>query len=559
MAWLSGWNYRNKLTIDSSKIDASLSDFPIKVILDDDNFDFSKALSTGNDIRFTSSDGKTLLKYERELHQVISNPNGLLFDGVNDAVDCGDVSAIDSASALTVECRFVYMGTGGVWGAFVSKMTTNGNYRGFALQSHATTHKPRFVGLGADQYALGTTTMAIGQEYHMAGVWTGSKLQVFLNGVMEAEINSIYNIIDSGTEKLWIGKRNWGSIFSPGIIMEVRVWTVAKTESQINASKAYGAITGSEDNLECLYLFDEGTGTTLTDSANSNHGTISGATWTTSPSCGVYHVKVPTASSTSDTDVYMYYGKSDATDGADPTNVWDSSYKVVHHMVPAISDSTSNGNDGSSNGTTAGILRDGHYRGFDGDADYIDIAHDATLVSASQTVECFLSTPSTPPENVKGLVFKAPTTDGAVRELGLEIGATTGYMAFAVSNGTSLTAVYTGDVCDGNNHYVAARKTYGATNDAVSITLDDASPVSNNMSGHGLQGTEKITVGRVSSASTSVRYYVGKFHELRISSSARSDAWIKATHASLADTLLTYGAEEALTPTARPRVMVVWA
>lgn len=72
MAFLSGWNYRKPITVDASNIDASLSDFPVLVKLSNSNFDFSKALSSGNDIRFTLADGSTLLKYEREIHNDVA-------------------------------------------------------------------------------------------------------------------------------------------------------------------------------------------------------------------------------------------------------------------------------------------------------------------------------------------------------------------------------------------------------------------------------------------------------------------------------------------------------
>ncbi|MFA5051260.1 MAG: DUF2341 domain-containing protein [Patescibacteria group bacterium] len=68
--WLTGWSYRITLTIDETKIDtANLTDFPLPVkLVDGTNFTASHALATGNDIRFTSDDGTTLLKYEREYH-----------------------------------------------------------------------------------------------------------------------------------------------------------------------------------------------------------------------------------------------------------------------------------------------------------------------------------------------------------------------------------------------------------------------------------------------------------------------------------------------------------
>ena len=68
MGFLSGWTYRKKLTIDSTKVNSSLTNFPVSVQLKSSNFDFTKAKTNGDDIRFTSSDGTTLLKFEREFH-----------------------------------------------------------------------------------------------------------------------------------------------------------------------------------------------------------------------------------------------------------------------------------------------------------------------------------------------------------------------------------------------------------------------------------------------------------------------------------------------------------
>ncbi|NTW31413.1 MAG: DUF2341 domain-containing protein [Bacteroidetes bacterium] len=70
--WLTGWQYRKKFTVDQSKIDANITDFPVLVSLSSPDFNFSKARSDGYDIRFTSSDGITPLKFERERHDASS-------------------------------------------------------------------------------------------------------------------------------------------------------------------------------------------------------------------------------------------------------------------------------------------------------------------------------------------------------------------------------------------------------------------------------------------------------------------------------------------------------
>ncbi len=61
MAWLTNWNYRKPITVSNSG--STLPDYQISIIIDTASLIPSKMLSNGNDIRFTSSDGSTLLNY----------------------------------------------------------------------------------------------------------------------------------------------------------------------------------------------------------------------------------------------------------------------------------------------------------------------------------------------------------------------------------------------------------------------------------------------------------------------------------------------------------------
>ena len=73
MAFLTGYNTRKKLTISAALVDADLTDFPTAVILTSARHDFSKGNSDGNDTRFCSSDGTTLLAFERERHDSVNS------------------------------------------------------------------------------------------------------------------------------------------------------------------------------------------------------------------------------------------------------------------------------------------------------------------------------------------------------------------------------------------------------------------------------------------------------------------------------------------------------
>jgi uncharacterized repeat protein (TIGR01451 family) len=66
---LSAWKYSRKITIDHTKVGSGTTDeanFPILISLTSDTGLSTHALTSGNDILFTASDGVTVLSYERE-------------------------------------------------------------------------------------------------------------------------------------------------------------------------------------------------------------------------------------------------------------------------------------------------------------------------------------------------------------------------------------------------------------------------------------------------------------------------------------------------------------
>jgi hypothetical protein len=88
-------------------------------------------------------------------------------------------------------------------------------------------------------------------------------------------------------------------------------------------------------------------------------------------------VNVPTLSSTVNTDLYMYYGNSATSNQENAEGVWDSNFKMVHHLQETSGihyDSTSNDNDGTPQG---GVTQDatGKINGaddFDGSDDRVE-------------------------------------------------------------------------------------------------------------------------------------------------------------------------------------------
>ena len=96
-SWLTGFDYRVKITFDNSDSAVNLNWFPVLVHLDDSNADWTKIQDDGDDIRFTDSNGQTLLSAEL-----------LEWDDTNDAWMYCNVTRIDAGS--TTDYIYMYYG-----------------------------------------------------------------------------------------------------------------------------------------------------------------------------------------------------------------------------------------------------------------------------------------------------------------------------------------------------------------------------------------------------------------------------------------------------------------
>ena len=266
-----------------------------------------------------------------------------------------------------------------------------------------------------------------------------------------------------------------------------------------------------------------------------------------------YHFKAPSISSTVETDFYFYYRTEATADGADPTNVWDANFKGVWHLKDGTtlsgSDSTSQGHNGTLNGNvaaTAGKINGG--ASFDGNGDYINITRTTAinnLVDGSYTFEVWLKSNSTTLiKRVMGirdatsgnhlLIFNYPNA-GRIR-----------YYAGSGSDVDSLLFNATG-LNDNVWRHITAVLDNGTQRGYVNGALDSTRTR--------VSGTASDTDFRIGDdgVNNSNQMFEGVLDEVRISSVARSAAWIKASYHSGNDSLLTYGPEETLVPTHHSR------
>jgi len=208
----------------------------------------------------------------------------LSFDGVDDYVNCdGNFTSI--ISEFTIE----------LW------MKTSDTLNNGTPLSYATTHSDNEILLyryNGFELCIGGTTVFTniavndGIWHHIAWTWksSGGETKLFKDGnlVYNGTLQSGYTINHGTSNALILGQEqdSVGGGFDPnqaflGLLREVRIWNYARTQEEIKRDMNK-PLSGNESGLVGYWTMDEGSGNTVYDkTANGNHGTVYGATWTT--------------------------------------------------------------------------------------------------------------------------------------------------------------------------------------------------------------------------------------------------------------------------------------
>ena len=253
---------------------------------------------------------------------------------------------------------------------------------------------------------------------------------------------------------------------------------------------------------------------------------------------------------TSGTYIYLYYGKSDAADGSNPTGVWDDDFKAVYHMNDAttstIDDSTANGNDGTKKGANepveaAGVIGKG--QDFDGEDDYIGCGNDDSISFSKTdpfTVSAFIKSDGVDSGVENSMLNKGGLYGGWIFEL---LGNNKILLGLINSLGTQYRRNPTVTDLSGNWHLVIGRYDGSANRSGISIYLDGEFVAA----GSSLAIDDDIVCANDLEMS-GYKKFNGVIDEARVSSTARSSEWIKFEYHNMAeaDNELEWGEEEEL-------------
>lgn len=193
------------------------------------------------------------------------------FDGSNDYIQASHISALN-ATNLTVEAWVKADSTQADYATIIDKGsdTTSGN--GWMLQFNGGNGNVRFWTPNAT--TVSNTNIKDKQWHHIAASYDGSNYKLYVDGTLENTIPSSNGIVNNSAD-LFMGNSLMGNMNFAGLIDEVRVWNVARTQSQIQVNRTKDLV-GNESGLVAYYNMEYNAGTTTVRdlTSNANNGTL---------------------------------------------------------------------------------------------------------------------------------------------------------------------------------------------------------------------------------------------------------------------------------------------
>ncbi len=194
--------------------------------------------------------------------------SGLNFDGVDDFVSVPDAATLDLGASGTIEA-WVRLDTLNRWHSVIAKGNVNSNpAHNYALEINNSNRFLCILGNGSGSVAVSSTVTAVtGRFYHLACVWNGSSLQLYLDGAPNASVAQ--TVVPAGNSSaLYIGQFGGNADRLDGMIDEVRIYgrALAQTEVQSDMNTPISSAPPPSDT----------TNPTVTLTAPASGATVSG-------------------------------------------------------------------------------------------------------------------------------------------------------------------------------------------------------------------------------------------------------------------------------------------
>jgi endo-beta-N-acetylglucosaminidase D len=190
----------------------------------------------------------------------------LLYDGVGKYVNAGTINL--SGTALSLEC-WVKVNAFKTGAPYISSLVGIEDGASAAMlrlgDAGLAPNRVQFVLSGTN--LASNASLAANTWYHLAGVYDGATMKIYINGVLDNTSNAPTSAIANAG--FYLGRNYANSRCLDGSLDEVRAWKRALTAAEIQANAC--SVSPSAPGLEGYWPCNEATGTVANDVTGHGH------------------------------------------------------------------------------------------------------------------------------------------------------------------------------------------------------------------------------------------------------------------------------------------------
>ena len=226
--------------------------------------------------------------------------NALNFDGTDDIVTMADNNSLDITSAITIEAWVYATKNSGIQNVVSKSSSSTNNGYIFPRTDNGWTNTVIYFHIAGGWRTLSAAYPGLNVWHHLAATYDGATIKLYIDGIQSASVAQTGSITTNGNALVFGNQPGYSEYFG-GSLDHVRIWSVARTQAEIQANMSIDLDPSTQTGLVSNYTFNQGiaagtnTGmTTLVDMKSENNGTLSNFALTGSTSnFGVQNAILP--------------------------------------------------------------------------------------------------------------------------------------------------------------------------------------------------------------------------------------------------------------------------